>query len=155
VIATYVWRPLYISTTALFIARAGDDQLVEKLIEAAGGALIQDMILPAVARRELRKVEAGVEKVGVDAGVFRPVRGTCPAVGVDAPAVLQPGDEAARPALASRADPGRLDRGKVVDVEAVPRGVEAAQQLDEMVEIGAVLDAAPQGAARGEEDGCR
>jgi hypothetical protein len=82
------------------------------------------MIVPAVSGRELRKRAAGVEKVGLDAGIFRPVR---------------------------RADSGGLDHGKVGDSEAVPRGVEAARQLHEMVEIGAVALAAAHGAARSEE----
>lgn len=82
---------------------------VEKRVEAADGALVPGMALLAVACRELREELASLEHVRLDIGVFRPVRGASPAVDMDAPSVLQPCDEAAGPALARFADPGRLD----------------------------------------------
>ena len=62
---------------------------VEKRVEAAGGALVPSVTLPAAAWGELREV-AGVKHVRLDVGAFRPVRGVGPVVDVDAPSVGGP-----------------------------------------------------------------
>ena len=103
-------------------------------------------------RAELGMLLAAFEQAGLDVAILvGPVRAPGAAIDMGAPSVLQPRDEAARPGLACRADPRALDGEQVERAKAVPVGIEAAQDLHEMVEIAAVPIGAAQRPARGQD----
>jgi len=90
-------------------------------------------------RAQLGKKLAGVERAGVDVGiVFGPVRAAGAAVDMDTLPVLQPRDQSTGPAFTRCAEPRRFDGKQVKRVKPVPAAIEAAQHLDEMIEITAV-----------------